>query len=69
MFDVHLPEYNMFPFFSGKTFNIKINQTYFRHCLAILPISVLRKCKDISKVYNRNLMCTIFYQIMLYRHL
>ena len=44
----------MFPFFSGKTFNIKINQTYFRHCLAILPISVLRKCKDISKSKSKS---------------
>ena len=44
----------MFPFFSGKTFNIKINQTYFRHCVPILPISVLRKCTDISKSKSKS---------------
>ena len=44
----------MFPFFSGKTFNIKINQTYFRHCVPILAISVLRKCPDISKSKSKS---------------
>ena len=40
--------------FLVKKFNIKINQTYFRHCVAILPISVLRKCTDISKSKSKS---------------